>query len=132
MNRTYQKVISAILAIFLLVSGMCLENTKADSYNLSSVSKQEASLSDSLGVEYGYVQSCAEEILGQQNISNIIGSVRNSNLKKDSKYSFVFLVVNESVHSLIHFNMTEHTIVSPEKHCENVILSYIHNQDGKK
>ena len=97
MNRTYQKVISAILAIFLLVSGMCLENTKADSYNLSSVSKQEASLSDSLGVEYGYVQSCAEEILGQQNISNIIGSVRNSNLKKDSKYSFVFLVVNESV-----------------------------------
>ena len=85
MNRTYQKVISAILAIFLLVSGMCLENTKADSYNLSSVSKQEASLSNSLSVEYDYVQSCAEEILGRQNISNIIGSVRNSNLKKDSK-----------------------------------------------
>ena len=132
MNRTYQKVISAILAIFLLVSGMCLENTKADSYNLSSVSKQEASLSNSLSVEYDYVQSCAEEILGRQNISNIIGSVRNSNLKKDSKYSLVFLVVNEFVHSLIHFNMTEHTIASPEKHCENVILSYIHNQDGKK
>ena len=132
MNRTYQKVISAILAIFLLVSGMCLENTKADSYNLSSFAKQEAGLIDSLDAGYDYAQSCTEEMLGQQNISSIIGAVTNTNVRRDSKQSFVVQFVNVSVHCLIHFNMIERAIVSPEKHCENVILRYIHNQDGKK
>ena len=132
MKRNYQRILSMILAIFLLFSGMCLENTKADSNTLSSFAKQQVGLSDSLDAGYDCVQACTEEMLGQQNISSIIGVVRNSNVRRDSKQSFVVQFVNVSVHCLIHFNTIERAIVSPEKHCENVILRYIHNQDGKK
>ena len=132
MKRNYQRMISMILAIFLLFSGMCLENTKADSNSLSSFAKQQVGLSDSLNAGYDSVQSCTEEMLGQPTTSNIVDVVGNLNIRKDSKQSFAVLFVNASVHSLIHFNTIENTIVSPEKRCENVILSYIHNQDGKK
>ena len=132
MKRNYQRMLSMILAIFLLLSGICLENTKTDSHIMSSFAKQEVGLSASLDAEYTYVQSCTEELLGQETTSNIVDVVRNINVRKDSKQSFVVLFVNPSVHSLFHFNTIEHTIVSPEKQCGDVILSYIHNQDGKK
>ena len=132
MNRKYQRMLSMLLAIFLLVSGMCLENSKADSQSLSSLQEQKVCLKGSLDEALDYVEPRAEGMFGQQNFSSVVGVSASHNFRKDTKQSFVYLLVNISVHNLIPIHITENTIVSPEKHCENVILSYIHNQDGKK
>lgn len=132
MQRRNQKILSYVLAILMLISGMCLGNVKADSFFASSSDSKKVCLSDTINEELAYVESCTEEMLGHQSVANVVSAISNLRLKTENGESLAFLCVDILVPNTIYFYVTEDTVFSPEKHCKTVTLNYIHNQDGKK
>ena len=127
-----QKCICLLLAIAIMISGICLEKIPADSYFSCN---QSNTIVKAEGV-FKNISACRTETLSQREVLSSLraanrpfrsNQVRTHNLSGCSLFSVGFLPQNfQSKQG------TEKGDVYCNTSCSVVILSYIHNQDGEK
>ena len=134
MKTKYNQIISYILAVFMLLSGMCLENAEADSLFVSYETAQMASTIGSLEKEILCNESCTIEMLGIRSTSYALNAVRRSNYRMDVRYraAIALFCVEKFAQNLSNFHIAVNAIQFPELYGKAVVLHYIHSQDGKK
>lgn len=132
MKLRYQKFICVIMAICMMFSGMCLNNTKADSLFERVAESTTTSYIDSLKQEGLNNESCTIEMLGVRNTVNILGTIKRSVEKWEGRTSLVLLCMEEMTSQLSNYHIATITMQFLEGHGRTVVLEYIHNQDGKK
>ena len=64
MHKRNQKILGYVLAIFMLVLGVCLGNVKTHSLFVSSSTEHVISLSGSIDGELSLEEFCTEEMIG--------------------------------------------------------------------
>ena len=132
MKSLHNKIICLTMALFILLSGMCLEIPKADSLfaciNKSESTSYVSSPGGTLenhelsGSEYGMVQHIA-----------FISSAPKKTALRVIVRNVVILFWAE-LFSLRASNLQKavETVCAPETHYFTALLNYIHKQDGKK
>lgn len=123
-NKT-GKILSILVALFMLVSGMYFDNFEIDF--LFACAPTETSDSNILSADNAIAdeQACNEEMLGVKGISNTYQS-RNTKISPDF-LSINFLSLDEGK---FYVSLDEIHFVSPNQN--ESVTSYIHKSDGKK
>lgn len=133
MNTRKKRTVCYILALLMLISGMCFEIIEADSlfeYGFVAASGSYIA-SDNRGISSE--DACTREMLGDST-SFFENQLTNRSVynKKEHKVTFVFLYVNIFLYLCSKFFVTAN-IVQPHKlYGSSVVLHFIHNKDGKK
>lgn len=126
-------MISFILALSMLFSGMCFENVKADSsFVYPSMQEQKADvILHSAGISSE--EACTTEMLGIRSISSIRQYVsRRVQSRKDAKVVVEFLYEDSQLYLCSGFFAAAGSVAFPKLCSGAVVLNYIHNKDGKK
>ena len=131
-----KKWICIFIAIVILISGMWVDEVKADSiFSSSKLTELSYELSDNYSghtvlsdveIEPTQILCTRNTISSRQIIAQII------NNKKVIKLSMIFLCIAVFALLLSNFYMAERMIEYPKLCMRTVVLSYIHNTDGKK
>lgn len=132
MHKRNQKILGYVLAIFMLVLGVCLGNVKTHSLFASSSTEHVISLSGSIDGGLSLEEFCTEEMIGCANLGNILFPSGFKNLREGSGLFFALVCEDLSICKEPYSYIVEVALVFPEKYCETIILNYIHNTDGKK
>lgn len=131
MKAKYNRIISCILAVFMLFSGMCLEE-KADPLFEWDVRTPFDSFIDMLDKNEADIESCTIDMLGVHDTARVVSTVKRSNLKVDVRIIKALMPEALFRHSFfkVHFAADE---VNLKARCYSVaILNFIHEKDGKK
>lgn len=133
MRKTKRYAISLIIVLSMLISGMCFDNSKADSFlECTSLEMPAASIS-SCSADAADSAICTTEMLGIHNISYVRPVTnRNIGLRKDIRASFELLCAKAQSHLNSNFLMTAGIMQFPKLCFQAVVSNYIHNTDGKK
>lgn len=121
-----------LIALIILISGMCTIEVKADSVFLY----PQTAVVTCLEVADEVISSVdvqVTEILCTRNTASscqIVAQITNS--RKVIKLSMVFLCVAVFSLLLSNFYTTERVVAFPRLGARTVVLNYIHNTDGKK
>ncbi|MDE5908825.1 MAG: hypothetical protein K2H52_08845 [Lachnospiraceae bacterium] len=133
MRKAGKHIVSFILALSMLFSGMCFENVKADSsleYPSMQVQGTDAIL-HSAGISCE--EACTTEMLCIRGISGIRQYVsRNTHARKDAKAVLEYLWEDSHLHFYSDFLTAAGSVLSFKSCPGAVVLNYIHNKDGKK
>lgn len=116
----------------MMFSGMCLNNTKADSLFEYVAESTTTSYIDSLDQERLYNESCTIEMLGVRNTVSILGTIKRSVEKWEGRTSLIVLCIEDMSFQFSNFHIAAITTQCFKGHGRAVVLDYIHNQDGKK
>ena len=134
MKTKYNYIICYILAVFMLLSGMCLESVEADSsFALQTAVQTTASIGSS-NHEILCNESCTIEMLGIRGTSYAVSVAKRSNHRTDIRFraSILLLCVEKCAQNFSNFHIAANAIQFPELYAKAVVLNFIHNQDGKK
>ncbi len=126
-------IISFILALSMLLSGMCFEYTKADSFlEYASFNGAEASIEPChTAISHGEI--CTSEMLGIRNVSNVRQFVNRSICtRRVVRASLELFGADDRLHLYSDFYTAAGSIQYPKLCLQAVVLNYIHNKDGKK
>ncbi len=134
MKTKYNRIICYILAVFMLLTGMCLENAEADSLFVYHETAKTTSMISSYEKEFLCNQSCTTEMLGIRSNSYSLSAAQRSNYRTDIRYRAAVIVfcVEKFAQNLSNFRIAANAIQFPELYGKAVVLHYIHSQDGKK
>lgn len=132
MKCRHKGLICCIIAIFILFSGMCVEQPQAGSLfacreNIAStsyVSSPKGTLS-----RYGL---CIPELMGTQGTSFIAGNVELPVMRTFYRISLLLSLVAIFLLGLSKLQAAVEMVRSLKTHYCATILNYIHSQDGKK
>ena len=132
MQTRTKHIITYLLLICICLSGMCLKETKADSY-FGCISENTGDLlMDSQNSQMLNSESCTVEMLGLRGASYVNG-VRNSSYSRNDLRTSLFLTyVDENIHTFSNFHTAACTVQFPELYGKAAVLNYIHEKDGKK
>ena len=133
-ERKYNRILGYILAALILLSGMCLENTTADS-SFAFIQAYNPSDSYMCVVEEQIIEAipCTIEALGARTISCLVSEGRRANNVKLGIRIIVFLLCAESmIRYISQIKAHDDLCDSIEPYHRTVVLNYIHNTDGKK
>jgi hypothetical protein len=125
------KIICALLAIAIMISGICLGEIQASSYFSC---KQESAINtpDSIKGEDSVYRN---ERLSQKEVISSIRQVRNvaRRINSRAEYETELCPVNvEVLPQKIHFTWAMDDGYYLEHLCKIAIITYIHEQDGEK
>lgn len=134
MKTKYNYLICYILAVFMLLSGMCLENTQADFSFALTKTAQPTSTIGSLSKEILCNESCTIEMLGIRSTSYALNAARRTNYRTDIRVraSVILFCVDKFTQNFSNFHVAVNALQFPELYGKTAVLNYIHNQDGKK
>ena len=120
------------IALIILLTGMCVDDVKADSMFLcpqtvvmTNVEKADAVLTD-VTIETTQLLCTRNAISSRQIAAQII------NVRKTIKLSMVFLCVAVFALLLSNFYTVERVVEYPRLSMRTAVLKFIHNTDGKK
>lgn len=133
-ERRYNRILGYILAVLMLLSGMCLENEMADS-SFAFIQSYNPSNSYMCAVEEQFIENtpCTIEVLGTRTASFFISEVRRAASLKLGIRVTIFLLCAELVIRCISQAKTYGIRYDSNEPCHRmVVLSYIHKTDGKK
>ena len=118
-------IISFIIVLSMLISGMCFDNYKADSsLDYMPFSSPAASIS-SCSTDAADSAICTAEMLGIHNISYVRPATRQSSgLRKDIKASFEFLCEKAQSHLNSNFLMAAGIMQFPKLYFQAVVSQY--------
>lgn len=124
--------IYSLIALVILLTGMCVDEVKADSVFLcpqtaviTNVGKADAVLTDVV-VEPTELLCTRNSITGSQITAQI------TSCRRTIKLSMVFLCIAVFSLLLSNFYTAERITEFPRLCVQSVVLNYIHNADGKK
>ncbi len=134
MKTKYNAIICYILAVVMLLSGMCLENVEADSSFALTQTAQTASMIRSLDYEVLCNESCTIKMLGIRDTVYALNASRRTNYRTDIRVraSVILFCVDKYTQNFSSFHAAVNAIQFPELYSKTAVLNYIHNQDGKK
>lgn len=132
MKRRYDRMICIIIALFILVSGMCPEIPQADSHF--------ACLDNSSGTSYisspkgtlSQYELSSRETIGIRSTAFISDSSRKQDLRMTLRVSLILFLAEAFLLKLSNPQRAAETVCAPETHFFTALLNYIHQQDGKK
>lgn len=130
MQMTIEKKVCCIMAVILLLSGMCVENFNADSSFLR-VSEETSSTMRSASYVADEIASCTTDMLGKGNIS-IRTNVSNQVNRVQSRMILLFLYVGAILQYLLYYQSSEHRENGQLSLCRSMAVDYIHQKDGEK
>ncbi len=121
-----------ITALFILVSGMCLEIPRADSLFVCLDNNAAASyLSSPEGILSQYELS-SRETIGVRTTAFIESTAKRPNLRTILRFSMMLLWAEEILLKASNLQLAVETTCAPETYYFTALLNYIHRQDGKK
>ena len=132
MNTRYNKILCVIIAMFIFVSGMCLEIPRADSSFVYNNSYFAASSAGSSVKPISQYEISGRENLGFRNAAIISSTPKRPVLRTVLRIPFLFYLVESVLLRTSDLQRAVETIQSPETHYATALLYYIHQQDGKK
>lgn len=127
-----KKWICNFIALFILLTGMCVDEVKADSVFL----RQKAAEVSGIGMAVTVLSEVdvePTEILCTRNSvtgSQIVAQITSG--KRTIKLSTAFLCMVVFSLLLSNFYQTERVTEFPKLYARTVVVNYIHNTDGKK
>lgn len=131
-NRV-NRLICIIMAIFVLISGVCFDDVKMESLFECAHTEVLNSVINSVDIDIIDVEAGTSEFLGFQ-VDTVFKqlSVRLSNNRRYTKISLEFLIQNlfslKESKAYVNFERDELALNSQDE----IITEYIHKTDGKK
>lgn len=134
MERKYNRLYCIVIAMFILISGICLEQPKADSFFAYADHISVASLDRSSGRELSRYELTSAETLGVRDTAFVAGSMRRPSVRGMHRNRIAILILAAGVFCLKLSNLRTavETAGAPETQYTTALLKYIREQDGKK
>lgn len=132
MKRGYDRLIFCIIALFILLSGICLEQPSADSLFACSDSVSSASYIDTLGKAMRDYELSATEVFGARSSTFVSAGVRRPVIRLLYRLSFILFLADILLLKMSNPRDEVETRRAPETHYFTALLHYILKQDGKK
>lgn len=128
-----KKWISIILVIVIMLTGMCFENTKADSYFWYTDCKENQSTLDISRCVLINQDLCTQDLIGERTSNSTFSQESQSNIKSNSKLRIVLSLLENLPENPTYISeSTIENVVCNTTYSSVAIISYIHRQDGKK
>lgn len=132
MKMRYNKMLCVIIAMFILVSGMCLEIPQADSFfACMDDSPTTSCISESKGIHSQY-QLSSRETIGVRSTAFISSTSKRPVLRTVLRVSVIMFLAEIFLLKASNLQRVAETAQAPETHYVTALLNYIHRQDGKK
>lgn len=125
-----EKIICCIMAVILFFSGMCVDNSTADSSFLHA-SKETSSSIRSASYIADEIASCTTDMLGKGS-STIRLTMGNQVSKGQSRTILIFSIVGAILQYLLYYQSSECREDGRLLLCRSVAVDYIHLKDGGK
>ena len=129
MKEVGSRAVCFMIALILLLSGMCSQSLRADS---SFVNVSNTSEADSIckGIDFSYEKNCTNQMV--TGMRDCVAVVRKVYSRLNIKSILNFLWVKGISSNLRFYYITAMFICSRIMYSETAILKFIHGQDGKK
>ena len=129
--RKNKQWICYFIALFIMISGMCLETITTDTV-LFSAQKKESTFIQIYNPQPSF-EARAEE-LSRATYSSTIQRMSNSNqqIRRNLRVIYELLCKVDEAGLSDKFYMTEDILAFAKQGCSSVVVNYIHNMDGKK
>ena len=129
--RRNKQWICYFIALFILLSGMCLETLNTDTV-LFSVQQKESTFIQIYNPHPSF-EARAEE-LSRTTYSSTIQRISNptQQIRRNLRVVYELLYIVDAVSSSDEFYITENALSLMKRGCSSVVVNYIHNTDGKK
>ena len=132
-SAKYNKIICYMIALFMIVSGICVDVDYVDSlFAYASSGCVTESVLSSIQDDYLSAETEAQEIRAIQESSNVYATIRSGSRRTDTKISIDLMIASLCLQNLFYFQKTAEAYEFQETLHQAVILSYIHEQDGMK
>lgn len=133
MIRKKQQFISVVLIICIILTGICFDNIEMDCFDAfknNTTSSPNVWADDECVLD---IDACTAEMLGTRNtvLSQQVAFKSLNNIKY-SRLLYSLFVGNSYVQNLSSFNATSKLVSLRSETNFAVILSFIHDKDGKK
>lgn len=132
MKREYSRLIYCIIALFILLSGICLEQPSADSLFACADNTSSTSYIDSTGRAIRDYELSTTEMLGARTTSFVSAGVRRPVIRLLYRLSFILFLADILLLKMSNPRDEVETRRAPETHYFTALLHYILKQDGKK
>lgn len=132
MKREYSRLIYCIIALFILLSGICLEQPSADSLFACADNTSATSYIDSTGRAIRDYELSATEMLGARTTSFVVAGVRRPVIRLFYRLSFMLFLADILLLKISNPQVEVETRFAPETYYFTALLYYILRQDGKK
>lgn len=132
MKRQYNKLVCVIIALFILISGMCLEVPQADSFFACVDNNSITSCISSSRGSFSQYEISSRETTGVHSETFVSNISRRPILRAIVRVSSIlslaeiFLLKTSDIQSVFD------AVCVFETHYFTALLNYIHRQDGKK
>ena len=129
-KKNFEKIVCRFMALILLLSGMCFETVKADSFSLCADSQSEAAIWTACADECAH--QCVRETSGiSQNPILVTHNRQQTQRTGFFPLQVFFCPVSSPEHSLYYEKMAFLLPVAATV-SGHAIICYIHHQDGQK
>ncbi len=130
--RKNKQLICYLIALFILLSGMCFENFGVGSF--SSRASREATYTSLSGRSLAAVEARTEEIAGTNRTVRIMGVQNQSSqqVRRTLRLFSNYLLGIAGIAIVRKLYMAEEPVLLEKADCHRTVLAYIHNTDGKK
>lgn len=132
MKIRYNKILCVIIALFIMVSGMCPEIPQAGSFFTCLDNSSTTSFTEGDANPLSQYQLSGRENLGFRNAAFISGTVKRPVPRMVLRISLLLYLAESLLVRLSNLQRTVETAQAPETHYATALLNYIHRQDGKK
>ena len=119
-----------ILSIIVLLTGMCSEIERTDSFLSLSKHAAENQMIEDVKNETLYIGNCTSKLI--TGLRDTWQKLRRGQGRLSLKNYAEFLWIKEILRMLSYICITALFVCQPIEHSKAVILNYIHNQDGEK
>ena len=132
-NLKKKQILCLILALFVFFTGVCFEQIEADSLFSFTLETEPSSYVGTYEVTILKAELCTAKMLGIHDHS-YLGKDTNKTVhgRKNIGKTLEFYCTNIGSTSFSNFYATVNAVFHKKLHHNFVILTYIHNADGKK
>lgn len=129
--RKNKQWICYLIALFIMISGMCLETMTTDTVLFSAQKKESTFIQ--IYNPHPTFEARAEELSRttySSSIQRISGSTQQ--IRRNLRVVYELLCKVDTTDSSDKFYVTESILAFTKQGCSSVVVNYIHNMDGKK
>lgn len=129
MKSKKSSLVWIILSIIVLLTGMCSEIERTDSYFVISQAA-EADTIENVKNDSLYFGNCTNKLI--TGLRNVFSKSRRGQGRISLRNYAEFLWIKEILQMLSYVCIAALYVCQPTEHSKVAILNYIHNQDGEK
>ena len=132
MKSRYNKILCLITALFILVSGMCMEIPQADSFFACIDNSPSTSYLSSPEGALSRYELSSRETIGVRSEAFVETTAKRPVLRTTFRGPLTLYLAELFLLKTSNIQLTVETSCAPKTHYFTELLNYIHKQDGKK